>query len=274
MSKKSETTAVEVPKSTLPVTSSIDFGADAGAGLEGADSASFAIPFLVVVQKMSPICDEASGSYNPDAKPGMLMNTVTGELLDGKEGVEILQAYYQRRFLRWGSRDDKGGFKGEVMPEVAAQWEHEGLVRNVDGRLYFPLEDGTINEKKCDRLADVRNHFCVLCGTGQKVLLTLGSTQIKKSKALISMLSGVRVGGVDGKPVTAPTWATKVLVQTVLEQNDQGSWYGVKFTMKGFTDSQSDVEAAKDFYQSLRQGTAGDVRYHDEQAAEGQDGKF
>jgi hypothetical protein len=274
MSKKSESTAVEVPKSTLPTTSSIDFGADAGAGLEGADAASYAIPFLAVVQKMSPVCDEASGLYNPDAKPGMLMNTVTGELLDGKEGIVIMQAFYQRRFLRWGSRDANGGFKGEIMPEVAAQLEHEGQVRNVDGRLYYPLEDGTINEKKCDRLADVRNHFCVLAGTGQKVLLSLGSTQIKKSKALISMLSGVRVNGADGKPVVAPTWATKVLLQTVLEQNDQGSWYGVKFTMKGFANNQDDVDAAKDFYQSLRQGTAGDVRYHDEQAVEGQDGKF
>lgn len=262
MSKKE--TAVAVKEETA-VMAAIDFGADVGAGMENADAASFAIPFLAIVQKMSPICDEASGAYNPDAKPGQLLNTVTGELMDGKAGVILLPCHYQRRFLRWAPKDSNGGFKGELLPEVAAQLEHEGRVINQDGRLYFPLDDGTVNEKKCDRLADVRNHFCVLEGSGNQVLLSLGSTQIKKSKALMSMLSSIKVDGPHGK-VTPPTWANKVRLQTVLEQNDQGSWYGAKFTLEGLTTSKSDYEAGKAFYTSLREGKAGEVRYQEEAA--------
>jgi hypothetical protein len=242
--------------------------------MEQADSASFAIPFLSVVQKMSPICDEASGVYNEDAKPGMLHNTVTGRLYDGKIGLHILCAHYQRRFLRWAPKaEGGGGFKGEFLPEVAAQMESDGKVINDGGRLYFPLEDGTVNEKKCDRLADVRNHFIVLEDTGEHMLLSLGSTQIKKSKGLLSMMSAIKLDTPNGK-VTPPTWANRVMIQTVLEQNDQGSWYGVKFTLDGFTKSKDAYQAAKEFYLTLREGKGPEVKYTDETASQQSSDQF
>ena len=248
-------------KSTAVALPAIDYSADSGGGMEGADAASFAIPFLAVVQKTSPICDEADGAYDPNAKPGMLLNTVTRTLHDGKTGIILLPAHYQRRFLRWGPKGTPGsGFKGEMMPEDAAELERQERVVNIDGKVYFPLDDGTVNVKTCDRLADVRNHFCILEGSGENVLLSLGSTQIKKSKALMSMLAAVKVVTPTGR-VTPPTWANRVRIQTVLEQNDQGSWHGVKFTLEGLTGSHADFTAAREFHQSLLKGTAGEVRY-------------
>jgi hypothetical protein len=260
MSKSAQAVA-EVKKTEIMAAEVIDFGADAGHGMEEADAQSFAIPFLSVVQKMSPICDEASGSYNPDAKAGMLMNTVTGELYDGKEGVVFLPAHYQRRFLRWAPRETGGGFKGEMTADAAAIAIEEGEVKDVDGRLFYPMDDGSINEKRCDRLADVRNHFGVLEGSRQRVLLSLGSTQIKKSKALMSMLSAVKVKNAAGQMVTPPTWANRVRITTVLEQNDQGNWYGVKFELEGFVSDREDYEAGKDFFNAMAKGIGGEVRY-------------
>lgn len=267
MSKKQAVATTEENK--LPV-AAFDFGGHEGAGREGADRDSYAIPFISVIQKMSPICDEADGSYNPDAKPGMLMNTVTGQLYDGKEGIVILPCHYQRRFLRWGPRDAGGGFKGEILPEKVAEMEEEGQVKNVDGRLFFPQDDGSVNEKKCDRLADTRNHFCILEDNGQQVLLSLGSTQIKKSKMLMSLLAAVKVATPDGRRVTPPTWANRVLLQTVLEQNDQGSWYGVKFSIdeeRRLTNDRELYDAGVEFYKALQEGTAGEVRYHEAEPA-------
>jgi hypothetical protein len=68
----------------------IDFLADIGGGMEGTDKESFAIPFLKVIQKTSPEVDEADAAYNAKAKPGMLMNSVTGELFNGKTGLTFL----------------------------------------------------------------------------------------------------------------------------------------------------------------------------------------
>lgn len=205
---------------------------DSGAGMESADKDSFAIPFLTVLQKISPQCDEAEAEFVEGAKAGMLFNTVTQKLYDGKKGIIFLPCAYQRRFIRWGPRGtSEGGFKGEMLPEAAAQLRDSGEVVDREGRLFYPLPDGTIDEKKCDHLSDTRNHFGILVeeesGEAQQVLLSLGSTQIKKSKMLMSLLNSAKIKGPKGL-VTPPTWANRILLTTVQESNDKGSWNGLK----------------------------------------------
>ncbi len=47
------------------------FEADAGMGMEGTTVESFAIPFLLVLQSLSPQVDEAGGTAIEGARPGM-----------------------------------------------------------------------------------------------------------------------------------------------------------------------------------------------------------
>lgn len=265
MSKKNELATTE--ENTVAIVSeAINFAADAGSGMEGAGADSFAIPFLTVLQKISPQCDEADAKYIEGAKGGQLFNSVTGQLYDGKEGVIFLPAAYQRRFLRWGARGaDGAGFKGEVMPEDVAALRDNGTVVEQDGRLYYPLPDGSINDKKCDHLADVRNHFGIIVnadGTYSQALLSLGSTQIKKSKLLMSLLSAVKVKTTTGM-VTPPTWANRVRITSVAESNDKGSWSGYKFELEGFVTDKDQYDAAKAFHAAISGGTAGVVKYEE-----------
>jgi len=233
----------------------VNFAGDVGQGLENADKDSFAIPFLSIIQKMSPCVDEDDAKYDENARPGMLTNTVSGELFDGKKGVWFLPCGFQRRFLKWGPRgSDNGGFKGEVLPEKAAQLLGDGDVVNESGRLFFPKDDGTVDDKKCDFLADTRNHFGLLIhpetGDTAQVLLSLTSTQIKKSKTLMTLLNNVKVDSANGK-VTPPTWANRVLLTTVSESNEKGSWSGLKIELDGFVDSQELYDAGKAFHKSV-----------------------
>jgi len=235
---------------------------DSGAGMETADKDSFAIPFLSVLQKISPQVDEAEAEYVEGAKAGMLLNTVTQKLYDGKTGVIFLPCAYQRRFLRWGPRGTAdGGFKGEVMPEEAARMKGAGEVIDREGRLYFPLPDGTIDDKKCDHLADTRNHFGILVeeetGEAQQVLLSLGSTQIKKSKMLMSLLNSAKVKGPKGL-VTPPTWANRILLTTAQESNDKGTWHGLKVqpTEPKFVQSKDLYDIGKAFHATITAGEA------------------
>jgi len=264
MAKKPEAINTE-EKSLATVTSTglpvaFDMGNDAGAGMEGADKDSFAIPFLSVLQKISPQCDEADAKFIDGAKGGMLFNTVTQQLYDGKEGLLFIPCAFQRRFLRWGPRGtEAGGFKGEFLPEVAAEMRQRGEVVEHEGRLYFPLDDGSVNPKKCDSLADVRNHFGIVydpeTGEAVQVLMSLGSTQIKKSKQLMAMLSAIKVKS-GASMVTPPTWATMVRLQTVVESNDKGSWYGLKITPEGFVPSQDIYDLGKAFHELIAAGSA------------------
>lgn len=83
--------ATEDPRA-LPTTG-IDYAADAGAGLEGTDRDSFAIPFLTVLQPTSPQLETIEG-----AKAGGLINTVTNTLY--ADGVTIIPCSFQRRWVR------------------------------------------------------------------------------------------------------------------------------------------------------------------------------
>lgn len=254
MSKQLKNIENTEEKALLPV-AAFDISADLNAGMEDADKDSFAIPFLRVLQKISPQCDEASGQYIEGAKGGMLYNSVSGELYDGKEGVIFLPCAFQRRFLRWAPRGSDGGYRGELTPEQVAEMRADGRVVEIDGRLYIADEDGQASEKKSDRLTDTRAHYGIVVHNGKPtpVLLALSSTQIKKSKMLMTLLAGAKISS-GGKTVTPPTWMNRIKITTTLESNDQGSWYGVKFEADGFITEKELYDAGRDFHNAATSG--------------------
>lgn len=275
---KAKKDVAEVKGAGLPV--GINFEQDVNRGLENVDKDSIAIPFLIAIQKMSPQVDETEAEYIPDAKPGMFLNTVTHRLYDGKEGVTLIPCHFDRQFLRWGPRGtEDGGLKGVYTPEQAARMQSNGTVvqSEEDGRWYFPKEDGTVNPKKCDQLADVRNHYVLIEEDGAltPALLSLTSTQIKKSKNLIAQLNAVQVPGPGGKKVTPPSWVNRVKVTTVPESNAKGSWHGVQMILDGFIDSQEVYDLGKGFYEAIGKGKVS-ANYDDlaETATPDDSGKF
>lgn len=269
--KPPETGLSEIVGNTGVAITDADFAADAGAGMEGATSESFAIPFVGVLQKTSPQVDEADGAYVEGAKAGMFFENVTGNLLDGKSGITIVPCAYRRVFLRWGPRNGEGaGFKGEMLPEVVAQMRADGKIVDLDGKLFFPLADGSVNKDKCDRVADTRNHYVLLVdektGVWTQALMSLTSTQIKKSKMLMSALASVKLQGPTGM-YTPPTFANNVKATTIPESNDKGTWHGVKFELVGRVARPEIYAAAKAFHASVAKGTV-EVKYEGAEVGE------
>lgn len=234
------------------------FAADAGGGMEGADRDSFAIPFLMVLQKGSPQVDETHAAYTPveGAKAGSLFDNISQQVSDGKEGIQIIPCAFRRVFIRWGSDASGEGFKGEFTPEQVDEMRAKGIVKELEGRLYFALDDGTVHEKKCDRVSDTRNHYILVLdedGGWKEALLSLSSTQIKKSKMLMAALANAKITGPSGK-FTPPTFANIVRIGTIPESNDKGSWYGVRFTMEGNVSNPQIYAAAKAFNKKVASG--------------------
>jgi hypothetical protein len=242
------------------------FAADAGAGMEGADRDSFAIPFLSVLQKSSPTVDEALPTFVEGHKAGQLYENVGGKTFDGKKGILIVPCAFRRVFIRWGARGTDGsGFKGEYAPEDVAQMRADGKIVDLDGKLLVPLSDGTVNEKKCDRFSDTRNHYVLMIdeetGGWREALLSLTSTQIKKSKALMSALAGVKMKSASGL-YTPPAFANVVRITTLGESNDKGSWHGVKMAIERAVDRADLYAAAKAFHASVKSGSV-EAKYED-----------
>lgn len=206
----------------LPTTDAIDYAADAGAGMEGADRDSFAIPFLAVLQTNSPQCEAIEG-----AKPGMLINTVTNKLYT--EAL-IIPCAYQRRWVRWGAREAGGGFKGEMTTAEANALRAAGQVKELENRLYFPEPDGSINPKRSDRLSDTRNHYVLIIpeltpdALGVAAVFALTSTGIRVSKNFMSRIDAQKIT-VDGKAMSVASFAFAYRVKTVKRSNDMGTWY-------------------------------------------------
>lgn len=264
---KTPTTEVVVPEKTSTEVAVLNFAADSGAGMEGATQESFAIPFLMVLQKGSPQVDEASGAAIEGAKQGMFYLNVTGKMMDGQKGVTVIPCAYRRVFLRWAPKDaGGGGFKGEISPEEVAQLRAERKIAELDGKLYFPLPDGTVNEKKCDRVSDTRNHYVLLVnddGSWSQALMSLTSTQIKKSKMLMSALADVKMQGASGM-YTPATFANRVRVTTVPEKNDKGSWMGLRFELAGHVTRADMYAAGKAFNDSVKKGSV-EVKYEEQE---------
>lgn len=265
MAKKPSTAVAKAEPSKTSIAIPME---DMGMGMEGATQEMFAIPFLSVLQKISPQCDEAESAYVNGAKAGMFFESVTKSLYEGeRNGIQIIPCAIRRTFLRWAPRGaEGGGYKGEMTPDQVAALRESGKLVEFENRLWFPLEDGTVNTKRCDHVADTRNHYVLLIDgdTARECLLSLTSTQIKKSRQLMTLLAGKKVNG-----QTRPIFATLINATTARESNDKGQWNGINFTDAGDVPSIELYDAAKAFHKAV---TAGKVKEQYESPVE--DGEF
>lgn len=237
----------------------LDFSSDAGAGMEGADKASFAIPFITVLQGLSPQCEPVKDGGVEGAKPGLFINTITNELY---EEVLVVPCAYNRRFLRWAPRSSGGGFKGEYNPVDVETGNLQGLTI-VNGSYLMDVPAGATNTHDAqgaplyDHLADTRNHFVLVktkAGNWVQALVSLTSSQIKKSKRWMSRIQGVEMRDANGKAFVPPSFSHIYKLTSVKEENAKGKWYGVEIDI---VEPVSDPELyanAKKFNQAVNAG--------------------
>lgn len=240
------------PKDQLPV--NINFAEDAGAGMENTDRESFAIPFLAIMQKGSPQVDKDTDQYVEGAEVGDLMLTTSQELFKDGEGADIIFAGYRRVFLRWAPRDSGGGFKGEIPVDEVARERALGTIKDVEGKLF--ADNG-------DLVRDTRIHYILVHsenGAWVPAVLSCASTQIKKSKMLMTQLDTYMSKDPNGKMFNPASFAHVFHAETLAESNDQGNWRGWKFNRTGFVTDADTYAAAQQFNKSVR-GNAVNVDY-------------
>jgi hypothetical protein len=254
--EETSTALATVQSGAMTAPSFIDESDFAGGGFEGTDKDSFAIPFLQILQKMSPLVDEDSPKHIEGAKAGMLFNTVTQKLYDGKAGLTIIPCAYRRSYIQWAGRDAEGGFKGEFTPEQIQEMQNRGQIIVSEGKLLKPLDDGTVNEKKSDYFADTRSHFILIVeesGETTQAILALSASQTKASKMLMTSLQQKKVDTPKGK-MTPPTFANRVKISTVGMSNEKGNWSGVRFDLDGLVTDAHVFAEAKAFYKAIAAG--------------------
>ncbi len=248
--KPETTTAVATrPAGTVALPAG-SFGNMKGAGVENVTRDDLAIPFLAILQSNSPEVKRSDGAYIEGAAEGMLVNTVTKQVIDpAKNEVVVVACAYHRAFVEWRLRERGGGFVAEhsVAEGSGMQAECERDDKNRD-----ILPNG-------NQLNDTRTYYVMLLDDEigpMPAVISMTSTQIKKARQWGMQMNMLRLKEDDGSTYTPPMFASKWRVDTVPEQNEKGSWFGWRFTHVGYFDSPADHEfqACMDFHKSVQAG--------------------
>ena len=204
--------------STLALPGGHDYGDDAGSGWENTGNEDFTIPFLAIVQSNSPQLAETEAKYIEGAKLGMLMNTATSELYDGKEGVEFVPCYTQHLFVEWRNRQtDGGGFIG-VHPSDSEVVAAAKAASKSFGKYTVPVEDGVDHD-----LVETFYIYGLIVKDDEIIspcMISFSSTKIKAYKGIMTPLRQVK-----GRP---PLFAFKLRIVTVPDKNAKGPFQNFK----------------------------------------------
>ena len=248
MAQKTSELAVKAEGGSIAVIS--DDLLEFGTGLEHVTSDDTTIPYLRVLQALSPELNKNDGKYIQGAEQGNLLNTGLGDVYDGDVGALVVPCYYEKRYVEWIPRE-KGGGKVE---------DHKSrdiltkCTKNDIGK--FLLENEVI---------ETAYFYVMLCTDDESqwstAVISMSSSQLAKARKWIMQLQARRVQNSAGKMVDAPMFAFKYRVKTVAEQNDRGSWYGYSIGLEGPT---TNVEIMKEGQKLLKMIKGGEVTIKEE----------
>ena len=223
------------------------FGNDTAKGFENMTQEDLALPFLRILGQLSPQVTEGDAKYVSNAKPGMIYNTVTSELYDGKKGIKIIPCYYKKDFPEWSDRGDGPG------APVAVHLSNSPVIQTGkrDGSK-IRLPNGNYLEETASYyvLAETKT------GGYTPALITMKSTQLNVSKKWNSMMKTIQIPNGNGGFAIPPMHGVVYNLSSVLQKNDKGSWYGWVVNMERIMGSadKSLYLMSKDFNSNVSKG--------------------
>ena len=253
MSDKKQTNLAKKNEATTALGHSFDYGAMAGDGWDNTGSEDFTIPFLAIIQAMSPQVQESEAEYIEGAKAGMLLNTASQEIFDGKDGVEFVPCLTQHLYVEWKNRQtDGGGFIGIHTSDSDVVKDAKNRSTQF-GKYTVPVEGGVDH--------DLVETFYIygLIVKGDEIvtpcMISFSSTKIKAYKGIMTPLRQVK-----GRP---PLFAFKLKISTVSEKNAKGSFHNFKISPANGSAVESlmapdhpFVVAGKEFKEQVAEGKA------------------
>ena len=244
-----ENKAVAEKKAT-PMTTFDDSLLSGGTGLEETTTEDFAIPFIRVLQPMSPQLQKQDGSFVPGAGAGDLYNTVTGETYDGEKGISIVPCAYNKKYLEWIPRNKGGGL---VNPNHDISILSK-CTRDEETRKFITPDGNEIVET-------AQFFILTLTPEPQQAVLAFTSTGLGVARKWLTMLRMARVQNNKGESVEAPMFAYTYKLTTTTQSNDKGTWNNYSVNQEGPTEIATAM-MAKDFMAAAR---SGDVEVREEQ---------
>ena len=226
-----------------------DYSQYEGAGFEEQTREDIAIPFMALLQAMSPQVVES----NPKgSKPGLIYNPVVQAL--HKELI-VVPVKTEHKFVEWVPRNKGGGFVQE---------------HNVDSDIVIEAKAnstqfGQYNTKKGNELVETFKVFAVVVTEDDMypAILAFDSSKIKIYKNFNTQLSKFMLKYPDGSKKKPPLWAHLTKMSSQVEENPKGKFFNYKWEHFGgdlmnslMSPDDPRFEAGAEYYELIKQGVA------------------
>jgi hypothetical protein len=203
-----------------------------------------ALPFLKILGQLSPEVNKRDGKYVEGAEPGMIYNSVSGELYDGVKGINVIPCFYKLEYIEWKDR-------GEGIGAPIAIYDSSSDIMSKtkpDANYKDRLPNGNYIEKTA-------SHFVIVSGDSPSTaLISMKSTQLKISRKWNSMMSGIKMKGANGM-FTPASFSHIYKLKTTQMSNDKGTWFGWEVSKVGPVTDKGLYDQAKSFSDNISKGS-------------------
>jgi hypothetical protein len=223
------------------------FGDDLSKGFENMTQDDLALPFVRILGQLSPQVTQGDAKFIEGARPGMIYNTVTNDLFDGKKGIKVIPCYYKRDYPEWSDRGDGPG------APVAVHLPGSPIIKT--GK----REGSKIRLPNGNYLEETASFYVMVetkTGAYAPALITMKSTQLNVSKKWNSMMKFIQMPDGKGGFAVPPMHGVVYNLTSTLQKNDKGSWFGWVVTQDRILEQKdkSLYISAKDFRGNVSKG--------------------
>ena len=179
----------------------------AGAGVSS-DASDNTIPFIYLVQAMSPVATKANPAYIKGAMAGSIWPRGEKVVWDGDEGIRVIPCFFTKAWVEW--LPERAGF---VARYNFNEKPHEAsLVDKV-----WRMPNGNLLQESREHTVLVLDKY----DTPTPFVIAMTSTNLKSSKDWMTLMNRQATP----KGNVAPAFAYSYTLLTTPRTNDKGSWY-------------------------------------------------
>lgn len=211
-----------------------DYADYAGKGFDNHSKEDYSIPFLHVLQAQSKQVEQLE-----NAKAGMIINTVTNDLYDGKSGITFVPAYTQHVYVEWVPREKGGGFV--AIHELDSAEVKKCRETQQFGKYQLPNGNDLIETFYVYGVLDKGD------GAWEQAVIAFASTKIKKYKSWMVKARNIQLYDKAKKVrMTLPLFAHAFQLKTVQERNSKGQFYNWQVSFAGGVEDAAMARLAPD----------------------------
>lgn len=190
-------------------------------GYEDINMDTTAVPFIRLLQDLSAQLKKSKPEFIPEATAGQFFNTANERLYG--ESIKVVVGKFERYYIEW--KANRGPFvQTHSIEHVEANLLHK-LMRDEKNKLYNPDTGNNFVETYI---------YYVLMPDFMEdgvCIVSMSSSAIKAAKKLNRNLTSTIIPGTKRKALPYfMVWNMSVADQS----NDQGDWYGYKFSFDSF----------------------------------------